>query len=99
MYVITSNIFQSFFFNQFQPSQSLIYLLKIGKFLLIAMLQGINSFFRSFCNNSIISFILFLIGNAWQRFALSGSAVCYLNLNVFIGKIKALFRKRFAHCS
>lgn len=50
-------------------------------------------------DNSIISFILFLIGNAWQRFALSGSAVCYLNLNVFIGKIKALFRKRFAHCS
>lgn len=56
-------------------------------------------FIRSFCNNSIISFILFLIGNARQRFALSGSAVCYLNLNVFIGKIKALFRKRFAHCS
>ena len=48
MYVITSNIFQSFFFNQFQPSQSLIYLLKIGKFLLIAMLQGINSFFSFF---------------------------------------------------
>ena len=39
------------------------------------------------------------VDDAWQRFALSGSAVCYLNLNVFIGKIKALFRKRFAHCS
>lgn len=37
--------------------------------------------------------------NAWQRFALNGSAVCYLNLNVFISKIKALFRKWFGRYS
>ena len=61
---------------------------------------SIPSSYETYVGYYIFYFHLFYFtDNVRQRSALSGSAVCYLNLNVFISKIKALFRKWFGHYS